>query len=139
MQDFLENAKRVANSAVERAAWEADRLRRVNARQHEIDLAERERATLLEQLGGTLLELDQRGELTQDPLRMIAQRLRTLESDVSRNKADVAAIRGETFKPGTVSITVTRQDATPMDICPTCGKLVRAGAGFCPSCGARLK
>jgi uncharacterized coiled-coil protein SlyX len=139
MQDFLENAKRVANSAVERAAWEADRLRRVNARQHEIDLAERERATLLEQLGGTLLELDQRGELTQDPLRMIAQRLRTLDSDMSRGKADVAVMRGETFKPGTVSITVTRQDATPMDICPTCGKPVRAGAGFCPSCGARLR
>ena len=139
MQDFLENAKRVANSAVERAAWEADRLRRANVRQHEIDLAERERATLLEQLGGTLLELDQRGELTQEPLRMIAQRLRTLDSDMSHGKADVAAIRGEIFKPGTVSITVTRQDATPTEICPTCSKPVRAGAAFCPSCGARLR
>ena len=33
MQDMFENAKRVASTAVERAAWEADKVRRTSQRQ----------------------------------------------------------------------------------------------------------
>lgn len=139
MQDIFENAKRVANTAVERAAWEADKLRRATARQREIELALRERTTLIEQVATTLLDLDKQGQVTQDPLRMLAQRLRTLDHEVTHGHEEVKAIRNETFQPGTISISVTRQGADDMtSSCPTCGKPTRASATFCSNCGARL-
>ncbi len=149
MQDMFENAKRVASTAVERAAWEADRVRRVNARQREIDLLKRERSAVVEQLAGVLLDLERRGELTQASLQTIAARLRTLTEDVNRGETDITAIRNETFVPGTISINVQRKDdpnalaPTPSSAshttCPSCGRSVRRSAAFCSACGAKLK
>jgi hypothetical protein len=139
MQDIFENAKRVANTAVERAAWEADKLRRATARQREIELAQRERTTLVEQIASSLLDLDKRGQITQEPLKMLAQRLRTLDNEVTHGQDEVKAIRNETFQPGTISISVTRQGIEEAPACPTCGKPTRSNASFCSNCGARLR
>jgi hypothetical protein len=139
MQDIFENAKRVANTAVERAAWEADKLRRATARQREIELAQRERTTLVEQIASSLLDLDKRGQITQEPLKMLAQRLRTLDNEVTHGQDEVKAIRNETFQPGTISISVTRQGIEEAAACPTCGKPTRSNASFCSNCGARLR
>lgn len=138
MQDIFENAKRVANNAVERAAWEADKLRRATARQREIDLAQRERAALLEQIASTLLDLDKRGQLAQEPLKALAQRLRTLQDEVGRGQSEIQAIRAETYTPGSISISVTRAGGATTP-CPTCGKPVRGNAAYCSACGARLR
>jgi hypothetical protein len=146
---MFENAKRVASTAVERAAWEADRVRRTNARQREIELLKRERSAVVEQLAGVLLDLDRRGELTQAPLQVIAARLRTLTDDANQGDADITAIRNETFVPGTISINVQRKDdpnalpSTPAapsstTACPSCGRSVRRSAAFCPACGTKL-
>jgi hypothetical protein len=149
MQDMFENAKRVASTAVERAAWEADRVRRTSARQREIDLLKRERSAVVEQLAGVLLDLERRGELTQAPLQAIAARLRTLTDDVNQGDTDITAIRNETFVPGTISINVQRKDdpnavapkpavASSTIACPSCGRSVRRSAAFCPACGTKL-
>jgi len=148
MQDMFENAKRVASTAVERAAWEADKVRRTSARQREIDLLRRERSAAVEQLAGVLLDLDRRGELTQGPLVAIAARLKALTDDVNRGESEITAIRNETFVPGTISINVQRKDdpnaLTPTSssaytTCPSCGRSVRRSAAFCSACGAKLK
>ena len=154
MQDMFENAKRVASTAVERAAWEADKVRRTSQRQREIDLLKRERAAVIEQLAGVLLDLDRRGELTQRPLQAIAARLQALDADINHGDAEVTAIRSETFVPGTISINVQRKDdpnamitssssssnaASSHTTCPSCGRSVRRSAAFCSACGAKLK
>jgi zinc ribbon protein len=161
MQDMFENAKRVASTAVERAAWEADKVRRASAQQREIELLKRERSAMIEQLAGVLLDLERRGELTQRPLQTIAARLRELDADINKGDAEITAIRNETFVPGTITINVQRRDdpnATPPSparssssasssassrasatTCPSCGNAVRPGATFCPACGAKLK
>lgn len=139
MQDMFEQAKRAASQAVERAAWEADRMRRINARQRDADLAERERAALLDQLGSVLLDLDQRGQLTQPALKALAQRLTQLRDEIGRVKGDIQAIRKESFAPGTVSIQVNRAGAADTEPCPTCGQPVRKSAAYCSACGARLR
>ncbi|HEU4783800.1 MAG TPA: zinc-ribbon domain-containing protein [Ktedonobacterales bacterium] len=148
MQDMFENAKRVASTAVERAAWEADKVRRTSARQREIDLLKRERSAAVEQLAGVLLDLDRRGELTQGPLVAIAARLKALTDDVNRGETEITAIRNETFVPGTISINVQRKDdpnalapttSSSYTTCPSCGRSVRRSAAFCSSCGAKLK
>jgi hypothetical protein len=149
---MFENAKRVASTAVERAAWEADKVRRSGARQREIDLLKRERSAVVEQLAGVLLDLSRRGELTQGPLQAIAARLQSLDGDIGHGEAEVTAIRNETFVPGTISINVQRKDdpnAMPSNApaqntqnanstCPSCGRAVRRSAAFCPACGAKV-
>lgn len=148
MQDMFENAKRAASNAVERAAWEADKVRRSAARQREIDLLKRERSAVVEQLAGVLLDLSRRGELTQGPLQAIATRLQSLDGDINRGDAEVMAIRNEPFVPGSISISVQRKDdpnGLPANVpsvtrttCPSCGQRVRSNAAFCSSCGAKL-
>lgn len=139
MQDIFENAKRVANSAVERAAWEADRLRRINTYQRDIDLAQRERMSIVDQLAGVILDLERRGQITQEPLKALARRLKTIDDDVRRGQTEILAIRNETFTPGSISISITRQGSEDTTPCPTCGQPVRKNAAFCSSCGARLR
>lgn len=146
MQDFVEAAKRAAANAAERAAWEANRLRRINARQHDVELAQRERGALLEQMAGISLDLDRRGQLTQEPLRALVQRLRSLDQEIASAASEVQAMRGETFKPGAPSAPApavrpspAAQAAAGEHPCPTCGEPVRNSANFCSACGTRLR
>lgn len=155
MQDLFENAKRAAGNAVERAAWEADKLRRATARHREVELLQRERTALVEQLAGVLLDLDQRGQLPDGPLKTLAERLRALDAEANHGHAEVQAIRAEQYVPGSVSISVQRRDDQHRDdqhrdstqddprdgtmSCPTCGRPVRRSAAYCPGCGARLR
>ena len=141
MQDFLEGAKRAASGAVERAAWEADKVRRSTARQRDVELLHRERGALMEQLGSVLLDLETRGQLTQPALKALAERLHTLTDEINSAVSDIQTIRGEPFAPGNISINVQRRDATHAadDItCPTCGRPSRRSAAYCSGCGARL-
>jgi hypothetical protein len=141
MQDIFENARRMANNAVERAAWEADKLRRASARQREADLAERERTALLDQIARLVLDLDTRGQLGNASLSALAQRLRTLDSEIEHARSDVHDIRSESFTPGSVSISVVRRSSAAGDdvTCRNCGQRSRGAAAFCSTCGARLK
>src|SRR5690242_11075227 len=145
MEDLIESAKRAASAAMERAAWEADKLRRVNERQREIELLRRERLALVEQLVSTARMLEQRGQLTQPELKTVVERLRTVEMGVANGQVDIQNIRHETFTPGSVTISVQRRDtsspggvASPRDRipCPTCGRPTRRTAAFCSACGA---
>jgi hypothetical protein len=144
MEDLFESAKRAASNAVERAAWEADKLRRVSERQKELELVRRERAAMMEQLVATVRDLEARGQITQPQLKSLAERLTALERDLANGQSDIQTIKNETYKPGSVSITVQRKDASqPASSagtypCPTCGRPVRSSAAFCSACGARL-
>jgi DNA repair exonuclease SbcCD ATPase subunit len=145
MEDLFESAKRAASNAVERAAWEADKLRRVSERQKELELVRRERAAMVEQLVATVRDLEARGQITQPQLKSLAERLATLERDLANGQSDIQAIKNETYTPGSVSISVQRKGASQTSSsggatypCPTCGRPVRSSAAFCSACGARL-
>jgi hypothetical protein len=147
MEDLFESAKRAASSAVERAAWEADKLRRVNERQRELELLRREKGSLMDQLIAAVRDLERRGQLTDPTLKTLAERLRTIDTNITNGQDDIIAIRKETFAPGSVSISVQRRDATSAGNapdrnrrpCPTCGRPTRLSAAYCSACGARLR
>jgi hypothetical protein len=140
MQDIFENARRMANNAVERAAWEADKLRRASARQREGDLAERERTALMDQIARLVLDLDAHGQLGNASLSALAQRLRTLDGEIEQARSDAHDIRSESFTPGSVAISVVRRSPALGDevTCRSCGQRSRGSAAFCFACGARL-
>lgn len=139
MQDFLENAKRKASAAMDRAAWEADKLRRSSARQKEVDLAQRERVTLLDQLAQMVLDLDTQGALNDSRLRALADRLRSLDGEITRGQSDVQTIKNEPYGSSPTKTPEPRQVATVTEVCTTCGKPIRGGATYCPACGARQR
>ncbi len=151
MEDLFESAKRAASSAVERAAWEADKLRRVNERQRELELLRREKGTLVDQVMAAIRDLERRGQLTDPTLKTLAERMRTIDTDIANGQADIVAIRKETFTPGSVLISVQRRDASNSGAstgnapdrnrrpCPTCGRPTRLSAAYCSACGARLR
>lgn len=143
MQDFVDAAKRAASQAAERAAWEANRLRRISARQRETDLAQRERATLLEQMARVVLDLERQGQLTQEPLLALCRRLRTLDSEITAGTSEVQTMRAESFKPGSSPAyggppARSAASGSKEYPCPTCGKPVRDTAAYCSVCGTRL-
>jgi hypothetical protein len=143
MQDFVEAAKRLATQATDRATWEANRMRRVNATQHEVELAQRERGALLEQLAGVALDLERRGQLTQEPLLGLVRRLKAVDQEITKGTAQVQTIRAETYQPGAGSpapLHAPGQSLTTREYpCPTCKQPVRDTAAFCSACGARLR
>ena len=145
MQDFVEAAKRAAASAADRASWELSRHQRAMSRQHEVDLARRERGTLVDQIVHLVLQLDGAGKLTDTSLHALCVRLRTLDTEIASGEREVRQINNQPYTPGAAP---GQQQAAPTSRapaplpgeypCPTCGQTVKQSAAFCSSCGTRL-
>jgi len=155
---MFESAKRAAGNMVGRAAWEADKSQRVNAQQHELDLLNRERQALLDQVAAVLVDLQRKGQVTQPSLKAVAERLTAMQDEMRRAQASIEAIRSEAYQPGAVSFGVQRNtpDANsvpaPRNIsapaaptaggmvpCPRCGQMQNVNAAFCSTCGSRMR
>jgi hypothetical protein len=143
MQDFVEAAKRAAASAADRASWELNRRQRAYARQRDIDLARRERGTLVDQIVHVVLQLDANGKLTDQSLHALCSRLRTLDGEIASAQQEVRQINTQQYAPGAVASSAPPARALstlPGEYpCPTCGKPVRDSSAFCASCGTRLR
>lgn len=136
MQDMFDNAKRAAGAMVSRAAWEAERTQRISAIQRELGLLQRERASLLDQLAGVVIELSRRREAMPPALKAIADRLAAMEDEVRRAQTAIQTIQTEKYQPTAAPYAVSVSG--PEKACATCGARMPATARFCSSCGARL-
>jgi hypothetical protein len=146
MQDFVEAAKRAAASAADRASWELSRRQRALSRQHEIDLARRERGTLVDQILHLVLQLDAGGKLTDSSLHALCARLRTLDAEIATGERDVRQINNEPYTPSSGSSVPRPAPSLRAPAaqsgeypCPTCGQPAKQSAAFCSSCGTRLR
>jgi hypothetical protein len=153
---MFDTAKRAAGNAVGRAAWEMDKAQRTSGRQRELDLLQREHATLIDQVAGVVINLQQRGLITQNQLKVVAEQLAKVRTDIDKARADIEAIRNEPYVPGAVTIGVQRADpgatmptpavtvvggaGAPITFapCPRCKTPTPSTASFCSSCGMRL-
>ncbi len=117
---------------------------------------QREHATLVDQVAGVVINLQQRGLITQNQLKVVAEQLAKVRADIDKARADIEAIRNEPYVPGSVSISVQRNDPgatmpTPavstisgpgapitFSPCPRCKQPTPSTASFCSSCGMRL-
>jgi hypothetical protein len=146
MQDIVEAAKRAAASAADRASWEINRRQRATARQHDIELARRERSTLMDQILHLVVQLDAQGKLTDPSLHALCSRLRALDGDIASGEREVRQINAQQYAPGSMlngpgpsSASRARATLPGEHPCPTCGQLVKDSAAFCSSCGTRLR
>lgn len=165
MPSFLDKLK----SGADKAAFEADRLVRVNQAQATVRTAQRELEAEMTALGREALALYDGGVLVQPELLAICEKIDGMRQHVSALESEVERIRQEQppessappedeaaaempepvrppaptpQAPPTATTAPGPQPAAPAPqgrACPNCGHPLRPGVRFCPECGTRVE
>lgn len=153
MPSFLDKLK----SGADKAAFEAERLVRVNQAQAAVRAAQRDLEEQTVALGREALALYDAGALAQQELLATCrsidasrQQVATLEAEVERIRQEKPPEPGAQPEPeaaaaGTAAAPLRAQPVAPPEAveqgqtCPNCGSALRAGIRFCPECGTKLE
>jgi ribosomal protein L40E len=161
MAEILEKFRERAS----KAAFEADKLRRITRIQRSIGALKRELGREERKIGNITLQLYDAGQLTQPELIELCEQLAPLRNQIAEKEAEIERIRQE--KPPEVPVPAIyghicprckiklpeeavfcphcgtkAQDIAPPSIgpvCPSCGATLVEGAIFCPSCGIKIE
>lgn len=165
MSDFIETAKQKIGKGINRVSWEADKLRRANAKQGEVNKLKQERDQIIVDFSNTVLTMYRQGVLTDPQLRQYCERILEIEGEMTTKSAELEKIRDEMY-PGAPDANSSmgnaggatsssrganqaagasagagragRSSGTTVP-CPTCGEPVRAQALYCNKCGTKLR
>jgi hypothetical protein len=161
MPGFFDKLK----SGADKAAFEADRLLRLNQAQSAVRTAQRELEAEILELGKQALALYDAGTLTQAELLAICPKIDAKRQDVSAKEAEVERIRQD--KPpeaGAPAAGLAEEPSEPLQTappqavpepeqvppqpampvagertCPNCGAALPDDVRFCPECGTRVE
>jgi hypothetical protein len=167
MSDFIETAKQKIGQGINRVSWEADKLRRSNAKQGEMNTLKQNREQILVDFSNTVLTMYRQGALTDPQLRQYCERILEIESEMTTKAAELEQIRDEMYpgpadaragmgtapgrgtaarganpSPGAAAGAGNAKRAgrsAAMVPCPTCGEMVRSEALYCNKCGTKLR
>lgn len=115
-------------SGADQVAFEADKLRRVTAMQSTVKGLKEEFMSGINQAGHAVYKEFQAGEVSNDELKSICERLEVLQAEIAAKEKEVEAIRQEEFE-------ATRNQTVETGLwCPN-GHGELKGK-FCPDCGA---
>lgn len=162
MNNFFDRMR----SGAGKAAFEADKLRRVTLIQNELRGLRDDYQKAIAQAGQVAFSLYQRGQITQPELRVTCDAAAAVLARISAQEADIERIRGEQFvesAPGdaydpaglicpvghgplpvgarfcaTCGQPGLAPAAPPARRCPTCGDGLAADARFCANCGQAI-
>jgi hypothetical protein len=160
MPGFFDKLK----SGADKAAFEADRLLRVNQAQSTLRALQRDLETETAGLGREVLALYDAGTLTQPELLALCPNIDALREKIATQEAEVERIRQE--KPPEAPAPAQEKPAEPPQpvqaspalgtpaetetpaepaapgpqgrACPNCGTPLPADVRFCPECGTKL-
>jgi len=166
MGDFLESAKQKLGQGFSRMTWEADKLRRVNAKQNDINTLKEQREQLIVDFSNMILMQYRQGQVTDPKLKQFCERILDMEGEMTSKTAELELLRGETYQgaqaaraaggmadpPPSSSGRRPAAGMPPLDnsagpgdsqagpaFCPTCGEPVRSKALYCNKCGTKLR
>ena len=133
MPGFFDKIK----SGADKAAFEADRLRRVTQAQGALNKLKGELTTQVAAIGSRAVELYDGGALTQPELQELCQQMDGLRQQVADQENEIERIRQE--KAPEAVAAAPAPTATPAGRpCPNCHAEVAAGVKFCPNCGSKV-
>ena len=139
MPGFLDKLK----SGADKAAFEADRLVRINQAQSALKAMQRELEAEVAALGQQALALYDAGTLTQSELLALGPKIDDVRQRIAAQEAEVERIRQE--KPPEAAPAQERPAATAEAdvapegrVCPNCQTPLSADVRFCPECGAKV-
>ncbi len=124
MSDFVESAKNFVSATVSRTSWEAKKQLRVRGKQGELDKLLQQRRQLLEDMTQTVMNLYQKGALSDAQLSHLCASILDVDRDIKDREAQLQEIRGETY---------------PKEQTAPAPSAVRPNALYCRSCGAKLR
>ena len=134
MPGFFDKIK----SGADKAAFEADRLRKVTQAQGALNRLKGELNTQTAAIGARALELYDSGALAVPELQDLCQQADGLRRQVADQENEVQRIREE--KAPEAAAPAPAPTAGPAGHpCPNCGTQVPAGVKFCPNCGAKME
>lgn len=119
-------------SGAEKAAFEADKLRRVTAVQSTVRSLKGDFEKEFYQVGRVAYMLHQKQQISQPELQEACNRLMTIQSQIQAREREVEQIRAETYETG-ASIGQTRYG----HLCPNGHGPIPPQDSFCQKCGAR--
>ena len=143
-------------SGADKAAFEADRLRRQSQAQGAVNKVKNDLNAQTAGIGQKVLALYDAGALAQPELVELCQQLDTLRQQIAVQEAEVERIKqekppeAEAAAPAAVSGVAPAPTPTPTPtpapaptptpapaakFCPHCGATVTGGGRFCPECG----
>ena len=139
-------------SGADKAAFEADRLRRQSQAQGALNKVKNDLNAQTAGIGQKVLALYDAGALAQPELLELCQQLDTLRQQIAGQEAEVERIKQE--KPPEAEAPAPAPGPAPMaapaptprpapaptpapaaKFCPHCGATVTGGGRFCPECG----
>ena len=133
MPGFFDKIK----SGADKAAFEADRLRRVTQAQSVLNKLKGELSTQVTAIGMRALDLHDGGTLAVPELEELLQQVGGLRMQVADQEAEIERIRQEKAPEGVAA--APAPTAVPAGrICPNCNAEVAAGVKFCPNCGSKV-
>jgi len=133
MPGFLDKIK----SGADKAAFEADRLRRVTQAQGALNKLKGELSTHIMAIGTRVVELRDGGSPAQPELQDLFQQLDGLRQQIADQQAEVERIRQE--KAPEAPAAPAAAPAPAGQTCPNCHAEVAAGVKFCPNCGSKME
>jgi len=123
-----------------RAAFEADKLRRVNQVQSEIANLRRQAREHATQLSDRALELYRAGELAHAELITECEQIASLDDEIAEKQRQVEQIQQEKMQEEAPQAGMAAGAAASDGVtCPHCGTAIPQGASFCPTCGAKAE
>jgi len=151
MSDFFGKLKSGAN----KAAFEVDKMSRVNRAQGEADKFKAQINSQISKLGEMVYQKFSKQEAVDPDLVEICQAIAQLQQQVSLKNEEIVKIKAETFgaaapapapaAPAPEAAPVEPTVAAPAPQaqpearhCPNCGKAVDGGEKFCKECGTKL-
>src|ERR1051326_5832111 len=99
MSDFIESAKQALGRGMSRVSWEADKLRRANAKQSEVNTLKQDRDQIILDFSNTVLTMYRQGQLTDPKLGQYCERILEIESEMTTKASELEQIRDEIY-PG---------------------------------------
>ncbi len=169
MSDFMESAKNLFNTAVNRTSWETQKQLRLRSKQTEIDKLMEQRRQLMDELGLVAMNLYQQGALTDSQLSRLCASIFELDHDAKTREAQLQEIKNEPYPADQLGPAPTMNYAPPppqpsapqpppptpgagatagpgpaagaaaSKRCPNCGNPLRPNVLYCRSCGAKVR
>ena len=127
-------------SGAGRAAFEADKRRRIASVQGTIRALSKESREALYRIGGVALHLYQTSRIVQPELQEACEHAAKIEQQIAAHEQEIERIRTETYTQPTPAYGVgygAGPGASQEAVCPNGHGPLPAGAGFCPTCGAQ--
>ena len=152
MSDFFESARQKLEQGISRGSWEFDKMRRVNAKQGEINSLKEQREQVIVDFSNMVLTLYRQGKITDPQLKQFCERVLELEREMTTKTTEMEQIRAETYQgpsaarggqaAGPAPATSAGATAGPSAGMPSVGNAPgagpedsQAGPAFCPTCG----